>query len=623
MDRKSYTYLWAALLLVLLGACANMAQGPTGGKADVIAPTCLGSTPKNGALNVKDKRVEIVFDEFLQLNDPTKNLVVSPPQKVNPSAKAVGKKIVVELRDSLLPNETYTFDFGNSIGDYTENNSVSNFQYSFSTGDHLDSLTISGVVLNAEDLSPVEGVMVGIYSDEADSSFSTKPFERVGRTAADGKFVIRGVASKQYRVFALEDLNNNFFFDQAMEGVAPQESPIAIPSLVTEQKIDTIYGDSMKIDTIITREIRKYAPNDIVLRLYHEKINYQEFKKIERGSRNKFVLTFEKMESSLPSISLVDTVANDWYLVEANKMADTITYWITDSSLYKRDTISLSVSYLKTDSMGVLTPRTDTIMAELTPSFLKKEAKDIQQMEAKRKKAEKRSAKLHRTNILKFEDFATVEIDNLPCLVWENPLSSFDEKKVHLYRTSDSTRSPLPFSIEKDTARGICRRYFLKSPEFHPDSSFTVSVDSACAYDFYGNHNDSLGAQFKILGENLYSKLTLSLENVTGPAFVELLNQKSGVVRTCPVKGNTFVLDHLKPGTYFLRMVFDANGNGVWDTGKYREGIFPEQVAFFPKGVKLRANWEVSEDWDVTAKSILEQRPSGLNSKKKTDNKKR
>lgn len=622
MDRKSYTYLWAALLLVLLGACANMAQGPTGGKADVIAPTCLGSTPKNGALNVKDKRVEIVFDEFLQLNDPTKNLVVSPPQKVNPSAKAVGKKIVVELRDSLLPNETYTFDFGNSIGDYTENNPVSNFQYSFSTGDRLDSLTISGVVLNAEDLSPVEGVMVGIYSDEADSSFSTKPFERVGRTAADGRFVIRGVTSKQYRVFALEDLNNNFFFDQAMEGVAIQEMPIGIPSLEIEHKIDTVYGDSMKIDTVITREIRKYTPSDVLLRFFHEKINLQEFKKINRSSRNQILLSFEKMEPSLPTLSLVDTLANDWYQVEANEMADTITFWITDSMVYNKDSITLSLSYLKTDSLGVLVPCTDTLHADLSPSFLKKEAKDAQLEASKRKKAERRSVKLRRTNLLEFEKLSSVEIDQYPSLVWTNPLSSFDETKVHLYKVGDSLRTQLPFTIVKDTARENCRRYFLKSTELQQDSSYVVSVDSACAFDYYGNHNDSLASQFKIMGESLYSKLTVSLSNVQGNAFIDLINSKGNVCRSYPVTGKDIVFKNIKPGTYFLRIVADDNNNGVWDTGKFRDGVFPEKVSFFPKAIKLRANWEVSEDWDVTATPLGEQRPSGLAVKGKKDNKK-
>lgn len=620
MDRKNVIHIWlSALLLMLLGACANMAQGPTGGKSDAEPPTYLGSKPKNGALNVNSKRVEIQFDEYLQLNDPFKNLTVSPPQRVNPSAKAIGKKIVVELRDSLQPNTTYTMDFGNSIGDYTENNLVYNFLYSFSTGDQLDSMVISGVVLNAENLSPVEGAVVGIYSDDADSSFLTRPFERIAKTLSNGSFHIRGAAQKKYRIFALEDMNNNFYFDQPSEGIALQEGAIEIPSLKIEQKIDTVYGDSMKIDTIIRREVRKYAPDSIVLRLFHEKVNFQQFKKIERPARNQFTLYFEKMEGSLPKIALVDTVADNWFLTETNKMADTVCYWITDSNLYRRDTLVLSLSYLKTDSAGVLFPCVDTVKAMLSTSYLKNELKQAQQEEARLKRALRRNHKIRRTNLIDFSHFVTVGITESPALVWERPLSSLDEGKIHLYWERDSTRKPLPFSIARDTARDNCRKYVMTSPEFHPDSSYRLVVDSACAYDFYGNHNDSLIMSFKIMGEQQYGKVTVSLSNVQGNAFIELLNLKEDVVRSCPIKENVITFEHLTPGTYFARIIMDENQNGVWDTGNFREGLFPEKVYYFPKNFKVRANWEVSESWDVTDTPICQQRPSGIAAKKKKD----
>lgn len=620
MDRKNVIHIWLlALLLMLLGACANMAQGPTGGKSDAEPPTYLGSKPKNGALNVNSKRVEIQFDEYLQLNDPFKNLTVSPPQRVNPSAKAIGKKIVVELRDSLQPNTTYTMDFGNSIGDYTENNLVYNFLYSFSTGDQLDSMVISGVVLNAEDLSPVVDAVVGIYSDDADSSFLTRPFERIARTQASGQFHIRGAAQKKYRIFALEDMNNNFYFDQPAEGIAVQESAIEIPSLLIEHKIDTVYGDSMKIDTIIRREVRKYTPDSIVLRLFHEKVNFQQFKKIERPARNQFYLYFDKMEGSLPKVSLVDTVAENWFLTESNKLADTIHYWITDSNLYRRDTIVMSLSYMKTDSLGVLFPCVDTVKATLTSSFLKNELKQAQQEEALRKKALRRNRKVRRTNLLDLAHFSTVGITETPALVWDRPLSSFDEGKIHLCWERDSTRKPLPFSVKKDTARENGRRYYISSPDFHPDSSYKIVIDSACAYDFYGNHNDSLIMSFKILGEQLYGKVTVSLTNVPGNAFLDLLNVRDEVVRSCPIKENVITFEHLNPGTYFVRIIVDENQNGVWDTGNFRQGLFPEKVYYFPKNFKVRANWEVSESWDVTATPIYQQRPSGISAKKKKD----
>lgn len=618
MDRKSFIHIWlSALLILLMGACANMAQGPTGGNVDTYPPTYQGSKPQNGALNVKSKRVEIQFDEYLQLNDPMKNLTVSPPQRLNPSAKAIGKKIVVELRDSLLPNTTYTLDFGNSIGDFTENNLVNNFQYSFSTGDQLDSMVISGVVLNAEDLSPKEGVLVGIYSDGSDSTFLSQPFDRIARTKSDGRFHIRGAAKKKYRIFALEDMNNNFYFDQSGEGIAVQEGDVAIPSLEIEQRFDTIFGDSMRIDTIIKREVRKYSPDSIILRFFQEKVNFQQFKKIERLARNQFTLFFEKMEGSLPKVSLVDTAVTDWYRVETNQLADTILYWITDSNVYRKDTIALSLSYQKTDSAGVLIPCTDTVRAMLSSTFLKNELKAAQQEEARVKKALKRNRKLHRTNLIELSLFSTVNITESPELIWDKPLSSFDERKIHLYYGSDSTRTPLPFKVVKDTARDNCRRYVVTSSEFRPDSSYKILVDSACAYDFYGNHNDSILISFRILGENLYGKVTIELKNVPGNAFIELLNSSGGVVRSLPVKDNVLTFEHLSPATYFARIIMDENHNGVWNTGNYREGILPEKVYYFPKSFKLRANWEISETWDVMALPLDRQRPSDLSSKRK------
>lgn len=619
MSKRYLSYGWVALLLMLLGACANMAQGPTGGKADVVPPKCMGSTPKNGALHVTKNRVEILFDEFLQLSDPAKELTVSPPQKINPSAKAIGKKIVVEMRDSLQPNTTYTFDFGSSIGDYTENNRVNNFLYSFSTGGQLDTLEISGVVLNAATLSPEEGVVVGIYSDETDTLFTTKRFERIGRTNSSGKFTIRGAAGKQYRIFALRDMNNNYFFDQPTEEIAVQEFPLAVPSLTVTERLDTVYGDSLKIDTIITRRESVYAPSDVVLRLFGEKINFQKFNKIERGDRKSFTLFFEKMESSIPQVKLLDTLVENWCRIEANPMADTVKYWLADSALSKMDTIRIAVSYLKTDSAGVLVSAEDTLMAALSSSFLKNEAKELLQWEAKRKKAEKRNRTLPRTNLLTVQPYALVEVYENPTLIWQNPVMSLDADKIHLYKSKDTTKTPLPISVSYDSLRSNCRIYSVKSSALEQDETYSMEIDSACAYDYYGNHNDPIRLNFRVMSESEYAKLTLKLSNVQGDAYVELMNATERVVQRADVKEGVASFIHLKPSTYFARLVVDRNHNGSWDTGKYNEGLLPEWTYYFPKEIRLRPNWEVSEDWDVTANPLPQQRPSGLSAKKKTN----
>ncbi len=621
MNKRLISYGWVAMLLMMLGACANMAQGPTGGKADVTPPDCLGSTPKNKALNVTSQRIEIQFNEFLQLSNPSKELVVSPPQKVNPIAKAIGKKIVVELRDSLQPNTTYTFDFGKSIGDYTENNRVNDFLYTFSTGEQLDSLTISGVVLNAETLVPEEEVTVGIYSDEADSLFTTRKFERIGRTNAEGRFTIRGVAGKKYRIFALRDMNNNHYFDQPLEAIAVQEFPMEIPSISITEKFDTIYGDTMQIDTVIARKVMSYTPDDVVLRLFEEKQNFQKFDKLERSDRRFFTLFFEKMENSIPKVTLLDTVVDNWYVTESSAMADTVKYWFTDSMLSKKDTVRLAVSYQKTDSSGVLIPVVDTMMASLSSTFLKNEAKAIQQALIQRKKAEKRNRPYKRTNLLNASPFTLVEVYEKPVIEWQNPIASMDEGKILLYHAKDTLKTPMPFTVSPIESRSNCRSYRVDSKELLPDDAYVIEIDSACVYDYYGNHNDPISLRFRVMAENEYSKLTFHITNLEGPAYVELLKSNDTPFRRVEVKNGKAYFEHITPGTYYARMVLDVNGNQSWDTGNYKEGVTPEWVYYFPKSMKLRANWEVDEDWDIKAESLEKQRPSGLTAKKKKNNK--
>jgi len=194
-----------------------MAQGPTGGAKDITPPKFVRSTPPPNAVNFQKNRIEIEFDEYIILDNPSKNLVVSPTQSIFPIAKGIGRRVTVELRDSLLENTTYTFDFGNSIVDNNERNPLVDFVFSFSTGPTIDTLMISGTVLNAENLAPVSDVYVGVYSDLEDSVFTSRKMERITRTNSKGGFIFRNLAEKPYWVFALEDLNGNFFFDQKTE----------------------------------------------------------------------------------------------------------------------------------------------------------------------------------------------------------------------------------------------------------------------------------------------------------------------------------------------------------------------------------------------------------------------
>ena len=310
MGNKNLKIFILCIGFILCG-CANMGQGPTGGKKDIVAPSATKFSPQNKATNVKDNTIEILFDEYIQVNNANQNIIVSPPQKTQPITKGIGKKVVMEFRDTLQPNTTYTIDFGKSIGDYTENNLTKDFVYSFSTGENVDSLKLSGIVLNADNLTPCEDIYVGIHSICDDSTFTNRPFERIAKTDKNGKFTILGAGNKQYKIFALKDLNNNYYYDQRGETIAFEDISTPIPSIETIIQSDTTFGDSATIDTIIHKTIYKYLPDEILLRAFVLPTEIQEFKKIKR-ERNYFTLNFTKIENRI-IFQITNKIINNGY----------------------------------------------------------------------------------------------------------------------------------------------------------------------------------------------------------------------------------------------------------------------------------------------------------------------
>ena len=253
---SSLRYLPIVLLIITVGlmlfSCANMSR-PSGGPKDETPPRYIKSRPMPNSCNINDKRIEIEFDEIIQVDKPSEKVIISPPQINMPKIQAQGKKVRIELQDSLLPNTTYTMDFSDAIVDNNEKNPLKGFSLSFSTGPSLDSLQISGILLNAENLEPITGMLVGAYSNLDDTAFTTLPMERVSSSDALGHFTIRNLkANCPYRIFALKDGNRNYRFDAPTEDIAFLDTSF-VSYAEPKQYADTIYTDSLTVDTIIYR----------------------------------------------------------------------------------------------------------------------------------------------------------------------------------------------------------------------------------------------------------------------------------------------------------------------------------------------------------------------------------
>lgn len=611
------------LLLTLLSGCANMGQGPTGGAKDVTKPQFYKSTPAENALKVSDQKIEIEFNEYIQVNNTTQNFVVSPPQKPAATAKAVGRKLVIELKDSLRPNTTYTLDFNNCIGDYTENNLIPNYCFTFSTGETVDSLVISGKILDAEYLLPCQYTYVGIYPEEGftDSTFTTTPFERIGKTDASGNFTIKGVKAKKYKIFALSDINGNFFYDQVGEAIAMQEQQLPVPSIAYETHRDTSFKEVKKeeseetvqvIDTIIEKKEKKFLPNDITLRMFQRNTKLQEFNKASRPDRNCFSLIFTKCEKSIPKITPVNFQSKDWYTLESNNLTDTLKYWITDTTITKMDTIKVAIEHIVTDQDENFKTKTDTISLPLSFKFLSDEEKKIKNAKKKEERMIKYGLKPKRTNILSLTSNTNViGIDDTMKVVWQTPVKSLNEKMIHLCYMEDSIPHDVPFSLLK----GKNLRTFLINANIEPEKDYVFTIDSFAVHDFYGNHNDTLKLKFSKKPESEYGAIRFNVKNVSGNVYVLLLNTKDETVRTQKLDNGTVFFNHLTPQNYYAKLFIDNNGNGIWDSGDYETQRLPEEVRYFPKQLQLKKGWEMEEEWDYATTQY--DRPSGLNHNQK------
>ena len=313
--RKPFLYI-LTLTLVVLSGCARMGQ-PDGGWYDETPPRVVGAVPADMATGVDSRHITIYFDEFIKIDNPTENVVVSPPQLEVPEIKGAGKRIIVQLNDSLQPNTTYTIDFSDAITDNNEDNPLGNFTYSFSTGTVIDTMEVAGYVLEAENLEPVKGILVGLYDNLNDTAFTTTPMIRVARTDPSGHFVVKGVAPGQYHIYALQDADGNYMFSQKSEKIA-FNSDIIVPTSKPDVRQDTIWRDSLHIENINQTGYTHFLPDDIVLRAFTETQTERYLVKNERKEADHFTLFFSAGHEQTPTFRGLNFDEHDAFLLEAS-----------------------------------------------------------------------------------------------------------------------------------------------------------------------------------------------------------------------------------------------------------------------------------------------------------------
>jgi hypothetical protein len=591
-------------LFVLVAACANMAS-PNGGPYDEAPPKFLRSTPALYATRVEGKKIEIVFDELIQVERPSENVIITPPQKNLPIVRAAGKKVKIELKDSLLPDVTYTVDFTNSLADNNEKNVLENFSFAFSTGDVIDSLEVAGIVLNAENLEPVPNMLVGLHRNLEDSAFTTEPFFRTSKTNDRGRFVIRNIAEGSYRLYALNDVNRDYHFDQPGEEIAFLDS-IITPYFEFSTRQDTVWRDSLTVDSVRTVEYTHFLPDNLLLFLFKEKFQRQYMLRPERTMDKLFALKFNAPVDSLPLLTLLeDSPENDeWYIIQQMDDRTVLNYWITDSAVWKRDTLHLQVDYLKSDSLNLLQPQTDTLHLPLR-----------RQPAAGGRKS--KNAAPEETDFLTWQFLPGTSVNpaDTVALLFPEPVELLTQDLL-LEQEQDTSWIAVEFRLHQDSANIL--KYWIERPWKYAEN-YRLTVDSARLYSLYGRWNNTFQTTFKLRSREDYGHLFLGVEGVSEPAFAELLNASDIPVCKAKVQDGGALFMNLKPDKYYARIIIDKNENGLWDVGSYAGKLQPEEVFYSPAVYEIPANFEIEETWNVHSLPVAAQKPLEITKNKPKD----
>lgn len=607
-NSKSLYYIFIIIAAAVMYSCANIGN-PSGGPIDKTPPIFMRSNPTPNAVNVKDRKIEIFFDEIVTLKDPSTKIIVSPAQTEMPRMSALGRKVTVELVDSLLPNTTYTIDFSNSIQDNNEGNAIDNFAFAFSTGSVIDSMRVSGYVLDSRTLEPMQSVVVGLQSNLADSAFHKEKLQRVALTNDRGQFTIRNVSPGSYHIFALKDLDRDYKFGNPTEDIAFLDS-IIVPSIGSREAADTVYNDLNEIDTIMRATRPAYFPNDILLSMFNEDRKSQYLANNLRVDSTRISLTFAAASDTLPSLSIVgrNDVPDQWYTLERSQTNDTLTYWIRPPHLVSADTLIVATTYLRTDTASNLSWGTDTLKFT------------FQRQKAKKKKKNEETDSLEQIRFMELHPLAngTQEVYAPLLLQTGTPIERYSREAFHLQRKLQNDTIFYPAEIKSIALRDstLSRRDLMLKVDWEPGAAYTLAVDSLAITDIYGLQTKPLKVDFNVRKMEEYGNIVFNIPAVRDSAIVELLDGTEKIVLRAPVKSHRAELLNLLPGKYYARLFIDRNGNGKYDTGNYDMHLQPEETVYYPGAINLKKNWDVEQTWDIYATPIDKQKPEAIKKNK-------
>ena len=579
---------------IVLSQCAQPGT-PGGGPRDTKPPEVLGSSPLNGSPNFTGDKFVIYFDEFVELDEISQKAMISPPVKKMPDFKLKGKSLYVKFNSELKENTTYTIYFGDAIVDITERNPLLNYTYIFSTGATVDSMSLRGEVINAFNLVAAEDIFVMLYKDDNDTvifdslPLTVPPFY-LSKTDVNGHFQLNGLANTEYLMFAISDLNGNYFYDQPGEEIAFLDS-IIVPEYFTEPVIDSVLLDSLErldgtalydsllnfIDAMYNDSLVAYQ-NQLdyyTLYLFKELDTNQILLKAKLIRKNTLRFTFSRPMKDIVIQPVNYSNDTAWYIEEYSKKRDTLTWYIKNLPI---DTLETVIFY-----------RGDTLSHEFLKLDIKKKFPGI---DRKKKNEEVKKEYIGiKSNISR----GNIKLNGKIEISFDYPVEPIYTDSVLFVIGDDSTYNPAYYFTDS-----IHRKITFP---FTPAEStrYSITIPDSAFINWNGVFNKLTTIRFGSLSLRDYGVLRLDLKPEIQQSYViQLMTEKEILLQEFYFKNDTtIVLEHLDPGKYLFKLIYDDNGNRKWDTGNYTENIQPEKVTYYPKELVVRGNWEIEEEWVI------------------------
>ncbi len=584
-----YNAILILLASIILYSCANQGSGPTGGPRDSIAPVILYISPLPNDVNITSDQITIEFDEYIQSGSLSQDLVVSPPLAEDPTIRNKGKSLVIKLNEDLIPDRTYSFDFRNGIKDFNEGNPIENFRMRFSTGDVLDTMVIAGKVIDAATMLPIENALIGVYSILDDSVITTLKPDFIANSDLEGNFVLDNLPHGKYRVYALMDGDKDMMYSQPTEQIAFLDSSVEVSANYIQQ-IDTLIIDN---DTTISNGYTEFFPGDLNLLLFEAESFTQYLSSFDRVNKHKIELLFNESLSDSFRFEMLntDTIPN-WNYTEFGIKRDSVSIWLTDSTIINIDTIRMAFHYsMLNDSTENYYTFSDTIKFLAPVKKARKEKKSDNTQKAPPAASFNINSKI--VNNYNYSQPLVFES--------EYPMINFQDTIVHLYEmVNDSTFKPIKFNLK---FKNNSLRKFIINTNLKPQQRYSVEIDSAAVYSITGIPNNTFSSKFITQKDDYYGTIVLSLTGFKGNGILYLLknNSNEDIVQRKKITSTTNEIEfkYLEPGKYIFKIVDDQNNNGKWDTGNLEENLYPERIYYFPKVIKVKSNWEYDETWDL------------------------